>query len=246
MRDNTFKISYSRINTYLFCPHKYKMVYIENQYIPLNADISFGLSVHRILEHYYKTGSYTYESLSDSFNLNWESSGYQTPQDVYVYYLRAQKLLKDFWETFGRHKPKNILTEKRFEASIGKYSFIGIIDRIDEYEDGTRELVDYKTHKTMWSQQSVDNDLQLSLYCYACKTALGFVPEKIAIYFLSHNAKIYTQRDEDKIKQAVDLSLSVSDKITAEEFTPDISKCKICDFRNSCIHSSAKEKEGNK
>ena len=149
MRDNTFKISYSRINTYMFCPQKYKMVYLDNKYIPLNADISFGLSIHKILEHYYKSSVYTYESMIDCFNLYWDSSGYETPQDVYIYYLRAQKLLKDFWDNYGKNKPKNILTEKRFEANIGQYQFIGIIDRIDESEDGTQELVDYKTHKTL-------------------------------------------------------------------------------------------------
>ncbi|MDD5021065.1 MAG: PD-(D/E)XK nuclease family protein [Endomicrobiaceae bacterium] len=246
MRDNTFKISYSRINTYLFCPQKYKLVYLDNKYIPLNADISFGLSIHKILEHYYKSSEYTYESMIDSFNLHWDSSGYETPQDVYVYYLRAKKTLKDFWNTYGKSKPKNILTEKRFETNIGQYQFIGIIDRIDESEDGTRELVDYKTHKTIWTQETIDNDLQLSLYCYACKTALGFLPEKIAIYFLSHNRKIYTSRNEDKIQHAVNVSLEVADKINKSEFDPNTSKCQYCDFKNSCDYSIVNDKEETK
>ena len=50
MRDNSFKISYSRINTYLFCPQKYKMIYLENKYIPINPDIAFGNAIHKTLE----------------------------------------------------------------------------------------------------------------------------------------------------------------------------------------------------
>ena len=243
MRDQSFKISYSRINTYLFCPHKYRLIYLENKYIPLNADIAFGNSVHKTLDYFYKKGIYNYEALLDALNFCWESSGYETSQDVYVSYLRAVDVLKNFWETFGKYVPKKIYTEHNFKSEIGKYPFIGIIDRIDEYDDGTRELVDYKTHKIIWDQEKVDNDLQLSLYCYGCKVALGFIPDKIAIYFLSHNKKIYTTRNEKQITDAVNLSLDVAEKINKNEFTPDTEKCSYCDFKSSCKFSTLKTKD---
>ena len=243
MRDNSFKISYSRINTYLFCPHKYKLIYLENKYIPLNGDISFGNSIHKTLDYFYKKAIYTYDALMDSLNVCWESSGYENNQEAYVNYLRAVDVLKNFWETFGKYPPKNISTEHNFKSEIGKYPFIGIIDRIDEYEDGTRELVDNKTHKIIWEQEKVDNDLQLSLYCYACKVALGFIPDRIAIYFLSHNKKIYTVRNEEQINNAIKLSVEVAEKINNKEFEPNKDKCAYCDFKSSCKYSSLKIKE---
>ena len=243
MRDNSFKISYSRINTYLFCPHKYKLIYLENKYIPLNGDISFGNSVHKTLDYFYKNGIYSYEALMDSLNTCWESSGYENNQEAYVNYLRAAKVLKDFWETYGKYTPKKISTEHNFKSEIGKYPFIGIIDRIDEYDDGTRELVDYKTHKIIWEQEKVDSDLQLSLYCYACKVALGFIPDRIAIYFLSHNKKIYTTRNEEQINNAIKLSVDVAEKINNNEFEPNKDKCSYCDFKSSCKYSSLKTRE---
>lgn len=243
MRDNSFKISYSRINTYLFCPHKYKLIYLENKYIPLNGDISFGNSVHKTLDFFYKSGNYSYESLTDSLNTCWESSGYETNQQAYVSYLRAVDVLKNFWETYGKYPPKKISTEHNFKSEIGKYPFIGIIDRIDEYEDGTRELVDYKTHKIIWEQEKIDNDLQLSLYCYACKVALGFIPDRIAIYFLSHNKKIYTTRNEEQINNAIKLSVEVAEKINNNEFEPNKDKCAYCDFKSSCKYSCLKTRE---
>ncbi|MFA7073598.1 MAG: PD-(D/E)XK nuclease family protein [Endomicrobiaceae bacterium] len=243
MRDNSFKISYSRISAYLFCPEKYRLIYVENKYIPLNAGISFGLSIHRTLENFYKNNLNTYESMVESLNSSWESSGYGSPQDVYANYLKALAILKNYWETYGKQKAKNILTEKNFHTEIGEFPFIGIIDRIDENEDGTRELVDYKTHKEIWSKETVDKDLQLSLYCYACKKALGFIPERIAIYFLSHNKKIYTERGENEIQQAIETSVSVANKIMNKEFMPDISKCFFCDFKKICNYSVAKQTE---
>jgi len=241
MRDKTFKISYSRINTYLFCPHKYKLIYLENKYIPLNGDIAFGNSVHKTLDYFYKQAIYTYEALIDSLNFCWESSGYETNQDVYISYLRANEVLKNFWDTFGKNIPKKIYTEHNFKAEIGKYPFIGIIDRIDEYDDGSRELVDYKTHKVMWTQEKIDNDLQLSLYCHGCKVALGFIPDKIAIYFLSHNKKIYTERNQQQIDDAINLSLKVAEKINKKEFAPNKEKCNFCDFKTSCRFSCFKQ-----
>lgn len=240
MRDNSFKISYSRINTYLFCPQKYKMIYLENKYIPINPDIAFGNAIHKTLEDYYKKGLYTYESLYDSLCSCWASAGFETPQDVYISFLRAQDVLKRFWETFGKNKIKSVCVEKDFKAEIGKYPFIGIIDRIDENEDGTRELIDYKTHKIIWEQEKIDNDLQLSLYCYACKIALGFIPDRIAIYFLSHNKKIYTTRNEEQINNAIKLSVEVAEKINNKDFPPNKEKCQFCDFKLSCKYSPLK------
>lgn len=245
MRDNTFKISYSRINTYLFCPYKYKLIYLENKYIPLTGDIAFGNSIHKTLDYFYKKAIYTYEALIDSLNFCWESSGYETNQDVYISYLRANEVLKNFWETFGKNIPKKIYTEHNFKSEIGKYPFIGIIDRIDEYDDGSRELVDYKTHKIMWTQEKIDNDLQLSLYCHGCKIALGFIPNKIAIYFLSHNKKIYTTRTQKQIDDAINLSLEIADKINKKDFVPNKDKCAFCDFKTSCRFSNLKSDNDN-
>ncbi len=116
MKDTSFKISYSRINAYLFCPNKYKIVYVDCKYIPINGDMAFGSSVHRALDNFYKKGVYTYDALLDSLNVSWESGGFNTPQDVYVYYLKALDILKNFWESFGKHIPKKISTEHNFKA----------------------------------------------------------------------------------------------------------------------------------
>ena len=159
--------------------------------------------------------------------------------------MRARDVLKNFWDTYGKYPPKKISTEHNFKSEIGKYPFIGIIDRIDEYEDGTRELVDYKTHKIIWEQEKVDNDLQLSLYCYACKVALGFIPDRIAIYFLSHNKKVYTTRNEEQINNAIKLSVEVAEKINNNEFEPNKDKCAYCDFKSSCKYSSLKTTEND-
>ncbi|AKL98152.1 RecB family exonuclease [Endomicrobium proavitum] len=237
-----FKISYSRINTYLYCPQKYKLIYFDNWYIPLNADITFGHTIHGALEKYHGKKGVTLEELFESYDESWKNEGFNSPQQSFEYYLRGKKMLENYFASFQKSPAEILFTEKSFDTNIGKYRFIGIIDRIDKYPDGAYEVMDYKTHLKIWDQERVDKDLQLSFYAYACKNVFGFNPDKISVYFLSDNKKLYTERTPAQIEDAINLALDASEKITAENFEPNTSKCGFCDFKDRCKYSTA----GNK
>ncbi|MDR2426758.1 MAG: PD-(D/E)XK nuclease family protein [Endomicrobium sp.] len=232
-----FKISYSRINTYLFCPYKYKLIYIDNQYIPLNADITFGQIIHKTLEKYHSRGGKDLSGLMECYDESWENKGFATAQQNFEYYRRGTLMLENYFKSFSVLDIKILYTEKSFDANIGKYRFIGIIDRIDEYSDGTKEIMDYKTHLKAWDQQRVDSDLQLTFYVYACKNVFGFMPDKISAYFLSDNIKIYTKRSHEEIENGINLALETAEKIMDDDFSPNTSKCGNCGFKLKCKNS---------
>jgi RecB family exonuclease len=240
-----FKISYSRINTFLFCPYKYKLIYIDDQHFPTNGDIAFGHSIHNTLEKFHSQNGKDFEKLKECFDECWKNEGFLTPMQSFQYYLRGQELLKNYFDSFLQSKTEIIYTEKHFDANIGKYRFVGIMDRIDKYPDGTYEVMDYKTHIKIWEQEKVDKDLQLSFYAYACRNILGISVDKISVYFLSHNKKIFTTRSNEQIQDAIELALDVAQKINDEEFEADTSKCEFCDFRIRCGFSSCKENGRN-
>jgi len=237
-----FKISYSRINAYLFCPYKYNLVYVDNVHIPINPDITFGHIIHAALEKYHSKNGRTLEELMECYDENWKNDGFEDPRDIFEYYERGKVMLENYHKSFMQSETEIVYTEKSFDANIGKYRFIGIIDRIDRYPDGKYEVMDYKTHAKVWPQEKVDNDLQLTIYAYACKNVFGFNPDKISVYFLSENKKIYTQRTQAQIENAVNLCLETAGKITSESFDPDVTKCPMCDFKNKCKFSTANEK----
>jgi len=240
-----FKISYSRINTYLFCPQKYKLIYFDGWYIPLNADITFGHTIHATLEKYHANKGATIERLFESYDEAWKNEGFASPQQSFEYYLRGKKMLENYFGSFAKSDSEILYTEKSFDANIGKYRFIGIIDRVDKYPDGTYEVMDYKTHAKIWDQEKVDKDLQLSFYAYACKNVFGFNPDKISVYFLSDNKKVYTRRSREQIEDAINTALTAAEKISAEDFEPDTSKCVLCDFKAKCKYSTEINKEQN-
>ena len=243
MSREDFKISYSRINAYLFCPYKYKLVYIDNLYIPVNADITFGQIIHKALERYHSGGGNDLSGLMESYDDSWENKGFISPRQSFEYYIRGKNMLENYFRSFAVSDAKILCTEKSFEANIGKYRFVGIIDRIDEYPGGQKEIMDYKTHARIWEQERVDKDLQLTFYAYACKNIFGFNPDKISVYFLSCNSKIYTKRSPEQIEAGIELALETAAKIMSEDFEPDTEKCPGCDFRFKCRYCNYKDEE---
>jgi RecB family exonuclease len=216
---------------------------MNNFYIPLTADISFGQTIHKTLEKYHSESGKTFEALLESYDDCWQNDGFLSPRQSFEYYIRGKKLLENYFSSFEKNPVKILYTEKSFDANIGKYKFVGIIDRIDETPEGLKEVTDYKTHINVWDQERVDKDLQLSLYAYACKNVFGFNPDIISAYFVSANKKIYTKRTHAQIEDAVNLCLDTAEKITAENFEPDVSKCSFCDFKHKCKFSTHKEEE---
>ncbi|MDR3048630.1 MAG: PD-(D/E)XK nuclease family protein [Elusimicrobiota bacterium] len=235
--DNEFKISYSRVNAYIFCPFRYKLIYIDNLHTPVNSDISFGHTIHKTLEQFHSQKGKTWNFLMECYDDSWKSGGFLTPISAFEYYLRGQKMLSNYFNSFKQSDAEILYTEKNFDANIGKYKFVGIIDRIDKYPDGTYEIMDYKTHSKVWNQEKVDKDLQLTFYAYACKTIFGFNPDRICIYFLSQNKKVYTARTQQDIENAINISMTAAEKIAEENWTPNRSHCQQCDFKYKCRNS---------
>jgi len=232
-----FKISYSRINTYLFCPHKYKLVYLDNFHIPLNADISFGHIIHKTLELFHGGYDYSYDSLFECYYNSWKNDGFIDSQQIFDYYMRGKQLLENYYNSFLCSKAKTLYVERAFDTNIGQYRFMGIIDRIDKYPDNTYEIIDYKTHLKIWKQEKINKDLQLSFYAYACKNVFGINPDKISVYFLSKNKKVYTKRSKSEIFKAISIAVKIAENIVIENFDPNVLKCWSCDFKLKCKYS---------
>ncbi|MDR1401093.1 MAG: PD-(D/E)XK nuclease family protein [Endomicrobium sp.] len=232
-----FKISYSRISSYLFCPYKYKLLYLDNIYIPVNMNITFGRIIHKTLERFHSVRESGYDALLECYDNSWKNDGFDNPQQIFEYHQRGKQMLENYYRSFKESNTEILYVEKAFDTNIGKYKFVGIIDRIDRYPDGMYEIIDYKTHIKVWKPERVNEDLQLSFYAYACKNVFGFKPGKVSVYFLSENKKIYTVKSRSEICDAINIAISASENIVAENFDPNVSKCKMCDLKFKCRFS---------
>jgi CRISPR/Cas system-associated exonuclease Cas4 (RecB family) len=236
-----FKISYSRVNAYLFCPYKYKLIYLDNLHIPINADITFGHIIHKTLEKFHVGKEQSYDTLFECYDGAWRNDGFADSQQIFEYYEYGKRMLANYYKSFNTSDTEVLYVEKAFAANIGKYKFIGIIDKIDRHPDGRYEIVDYKTHMEIWEQKRVDKDLQLTFYAYACKNVFGFDPDEISVHFLSKNKKIYTKRSWSEISDAIDVAIETAENVAAENFDPDVSKCQTCSLKLKCKFSAHKK-----
>ncbi|MDR0485668.1 MAG: PD-(D/E)XK nuclease family protein [Elusimicrobiota bacterium] len=220
----------------MFCPYKYKLIYIDGAETPVTGDISFGHSLHGALEKYHRQENGSFDFLMECYNDAWKSGGFESPLKLFEYYLRGKSMLENYYNSLKQNAGggKPVYIEEKFEANIGKYRFIGIIDRIDKMSDGSFEIIDYKTHSQIWTQERADRDLQMSFYIHACRTILGINPKTASFYFLSQNKKIQTKRTSADIETAIETALDCAQKINSEDFSPNISNCFRCELKQKC------------
>ena len=81
---------------------------------------------------------------------------------------RAKKILSDYYDKLDKSKFSVVDLESSFNILIQDdqetHILRGKIDRIDKLKDGVFEIVDYKTDRRLPSQESADNNIQLSIY----------------------------------------------------------------------------------
>ncbi|MBI2118796.1 MAG: PD-(D/E)XK nuclease family protein [Elusimicrobia bacterium] len=240
IKEPLLELSYSKISAYLFCPFKYKLVYVYKQKVPPNPYISLGLSIHRALEEYHKNKGSQLEELIETYDHEWVNAGFQNPQQTFQFYEKGKRMLTEYFEFSLQRKAEIVAVEKEFKYSAGPYILRGIIDRIDRLPDGTYEIIDYKTHADIWDQSRIDSDLQLTLYSLGAKNALKIEPVTFSYFFLAHNKLMPTQRSKAQRQEALKELKNVFIKIKKQEFSPNTAQCPKCDFKQSCKYSTAK------
>ena len=171
------------------------------------------------------------ELLRELYDKNWLPAGYESIEHEQARREAGWKLLEEFYEANKDPWIKPAFLERNFHLKIGEYSFTGRIDRIDKLEDGTYEVIDYKTGR-MRSGMKLEKDLQLSLYALACRDVYKIRASRLSLYFLESNEKISTTRTNaelDGLKNDVE---SLAAAIAQSDFMPTPGyHCNYCDFK---------------
>ncbi|MEK7646920.1 MAG: PD-(D/E)XK nuclease family protein [Patescibacteria group bacterium] len=165
-----------------------------------------------------------------------------------AYYKDGLELLKKF---YAKNQPWNfhvVDLESRFDVELTdlengeKHVLAGIIDRIDQTDDHTYEIIDYKTARKMPSQNILDHNLQMSIY------HLGLIRRwphleakniKLSLYFLKHNEKISTERDTDSLEKTRASVISTINEIEERIKSGDFPAmpgplCDWCGYKEMC------------
>lgn len=197
MVDRKPSLSPSKISTYLACAAKYKWTYADERgrwYMRSKSYFSFGSSLHLILERFHDSGDMgvqTVEEAAAAMDESWIEAGYANSQDMQEALGEGKRIIQSYvQQEIDRPKEaKTLFVEKLFRLDMGCFDLIGRMDRVDEYPDGSLEIVDYKTQRKGVSDEDVKVDLAMGCYQLLLRAAYPDRQIRATINSLSTNER---------------------------------------------------------
>ncbi|MFH1661969.1 MAG: UvrD-helicase domain-containing protein [Candidatus Falkowbacteria bacterium] len=254
------QFSFSQIEAFSNCPLQYKFNFILKIPISSKANFVFGRVMHNTLKDFLYTlldsawnqeslfkendnknwrthrfAPTSFNDLVNAYKKNWIDDGYENKEERDKFKNKGKNIIKIFYNNLEKERmPKVLFLEKVFLIKIGGYGFCGAIDRVDKLEDGTFEIIDYKTgnpkEKLDWKGKR-----QLILYKIAMEEGLGQKVSKLSFYYLENGEKISFKAKDTEVEK---LKLNILDAIKEMqkcEFIPKPSiLCDYCDFKGIC------------
>jgi len=221
------KLSYTKIKTYLECPYKFKLIYIDRIPQKPKSYFKFSSIIHHVLHkyHFYQR-SFNLEELLTCYNRTWE-------QRKGNLYQEGKRILIDYYKKMGNQIPYS--SEQRFSVRVGNNILIGKIDRIDK-TGGEFSILDYKLNKNILTLKEIKDNLQLNLYTLGFFYLTNMIPSKVGFYFLRHGRLLFVEKNKQDIEKTKNLINYTAKKIAREEFNPKEGKyCSWCDYKQYCL-----------
>jgi len=245
--------SHSQLQTFETCPLKYKFRYIDRIKTPIEESIEMfvGSRVHATLEKLYKDLQLEklnpLDSLLEFYRAEWQKEwnpGVKITQSGITeqnYFDYGARCIRNYYERFQPfNQSLTLATELRLSFALdsaGEYQMTGYLDRAARRADGTYEIHDYKTGKSLPSQQILDRDRQLALYQIGLRHQW---PDADRVHLLWHylhaDTTITSTRTPEQLEALRQSTIQNIDRIEAEEkFEPQKGAwCEWCEFQPVC------------
>jgi putative RecB family exonuclease len=237
-------LSYTQISRYLQCPLSYKLQYIDKLKPKERYYFSFGDVIHQCAEYFFKVPvppPPTLEKLLQFYESNWISDGYESPMQEQQYKSYGRQLLRDFWKINSANFRLPLAVEYQFFVKIEGIPLSGKIDRVDRLPDGV-SVIDYKTNQQPFSEEHLEQDLQLTFYQMAVENTWKLPVKRLILYHLRSNIPFSCDgRPPEKLDAAKKIVLRVADGIAKKEFPATENQfCGNCDFPEHCPYQKHK------
>jgi len=237
-RYNIKPLSFTKINLYRTCPLQYKLQYIDGLKPKFKWYFSFGSTLHTCAEHFFKVNvppPPTLDELLGYYEDNWRGAGYPSPEEEARHKEYGREILIRFWELHYEGFQMPLAIEKLFNIDVDGIKLRGYIDRVDKLASGGLSIIDYKSNREFFTNDYLENDLQLTLYQLAAEQLWQLPVERLALYHLRSNTPCNcAPRDSAQLEGARQLMRDVAEGITAEIFPARENQYCPCDFPQYC------------
>ena len=245
------RLSYSALDTFKQCPQKYKFQYVDKIPAPKSKEAIFGTLVHSALKYFHEPEhivSPTEEDLLDFWSSNWAPENFGDPREEAALFAQGVQILKNYYAKNAPQRFTIAALETPFAVLVSldteTHTITGRIDRVDKIDDGSFEVIDYKTSKAMPSQQNVDANLQLATYHIGITNRWPAIkdenrPVKTSLYFLKHGEKLSCVKSNEHLEFAKEHIVKMLEQITKADaqnkFLPQPSPlCSFCAYQKIC------------
>ncbi len=237
--DEAPRLSYTSMDTYERCPLQYRFRYVDRLFAPPGPALSFGTTLHAVLDWFHSDENPDPPELPAvlaRLDREWVAEGYAGPAEEARYRKQAVQALTAYHrrnlQGFRRPASREIF----FELDLDDLVLTGRIDRIDKLEDGTHEIIDYKTNRKLPRLESLAADLQLPIYQFAAEREFGIRASRLTFYYLLPDQRYSTRPwDAERLSAMVERLRGVARAVRAGEFEPTPNRlCPWCDFKEQC------------
>jgi len=243
--------SHSRLETFRNCPLKYKFNYIDKiKRKEEGIEAFLGSRFHEIMEKIYRNlpfRMYSLDELLDFYGDIWDKKYHDKvmianeERKAKDYKEIGKKFIEDYYKRyypFNRGKVLGIERPVMIDLDgKGKYRLRGFIDRLNRTEDGTYEIHDYKTSKSLPEQSKMDEDRQLALYQVGVQKLWDDVNQvELVWHYVAFDKEIRSKRTKEALDALKKESIDLIKKIEAtREFLPNESTlCGWCYYKDIC------------
>lgn len=234
-------LSFSRLSRFEQCPLSFKLNYIDKRRAEPGVPLRFGKLVHAVLEVLVRehmegerTGPLSEERAIELYREGWAREAL-AGMEVFT---EGIDILKAFVRNQGDLDHKDVLAiEKEFRLTIGRFTVLGFIDRVDWVDDETVEVIDYKTNRMLFTRDEVEHSLQMSLYHLAARQIWPWAKKvRLSFDMLRHGIRMRTERTPEQIDaaRAYVETLGAMTEEAAEYPARLNSNCVWCDHKQSC------------
>lgn len=244
-------ISPTKITNYLACPVKYRWTYIDQRgrwYMKAKSCYSFGTTLHKVLERFHDTGDIGVSTVGEvmaAYDESWIDAGFRSAEEMSEAYGEGMQILERHLEE-ERKKPegaKTLFVEKQLKLDMGEFFLMGRLDRVDEYPDGTVEVVDYKTGRESVCAEDLEHDIAMSVYQLLLKWKFPDRPVRARIIALKSGESATWQMSVEELQQFDEAVRQIGREIVSEDYYERLpvkkALCERCDFLQLCAKDPA-------
>ena len=241
--------SYSAFNTFLTCPMRYYLRYIEHAEVErTSVSIPFGRAFHAVLSERARKGTnYTVEDAKEEFDFFFrgeteacEDLSYKPDEDYWFWEKRGCDMLDvALAEWPDDYTVKSVAESFSVEVPGLSKPLIGEFDLVVT-DGGDETICDWKTASMKWPNSKADRDLQATVFCYAYRQLHGRMPMFRFDVFTKAKApahhQFYTYRNQDDFDRFVYLAGQIEKAVNSGICLPVEScmNCAECAYGSRC------------